>query len=149
MRHPQIVVFENDSLLARQLQETATARAWVLRESRQAPACLKLLRGGGPTVLVLRLGRDLRRELSFLDDVHSQLPDVPIIVVGNSENPALQSLAYDLGAAFVLFPPSPGQQLGNLTEHLLQSTIARMCGPDTRANVPPELLTEIPNELGS
>jgi DNA-binding NtrC family response regulator len=149
MRHPQIVVFENDSLLARQLQETASGRGWLLRESRQAPACLKLLLGGGPNVLVLRLGRDLRRELSFLDDVHSQIPDVPIIVVGNAENPALLALAYELGAAFVLFPPSPRQELGELTEHFLQTTIERMCGPAASASVLPEQLTETPNDLGS
>jgi DNA-binding NtrC family response regulator len=149
MRHPQIVVFENDNLLARQLQETATARAWPLRESRQAPACLKLLRGGGPSVLVLRLGRDLRRELSFLDDAHAQLPDVPIIVVGNTENPALASLAYELGAAFVLFPPSPRLQLGELTERLLQTTIERSCRPAAPSGLTPELLREFPHELGS
>ena len=149
MRLPQIVVFENDSLLARQLQEAATSRAWLLRESRQAPACLKLLRGGGPTVLVLRLGRDLRRELSFLDDVHTKVPDVPIIVVGNAENPALLSLAYELGAAFVLFPPSPRQQLGEVTEHLLDATILRKCGPAVPPNLPPEPPSENPHELGS
>jgi hypothetical protein len=149
LRHPQIVVFENDSLLARQLQEIATARAWLLRESRQTPACLKLLRGGGPSVLVLRLGHDLRRELSFLDDVHTQVPDVSVIVVGNAENPALQALAYELGAAFVLFPPSPRQQLGEVTGHLLRASIERMSGSAGPANVPPDLGPEIPHELGS
>ncbi|HEV3144831.1 MAG TPA: hypothetical protein VGZ47_13155 [Gemmataceae bacterium] len=149
MRHPQIVVFENDSLLARQLQETATASAWLLRESRQAPACMKLLRAGGPSVLVLRVGRDLRRELSHLDDVHSQIPDVPVIVVGNAENPALMSLAYELGAAFVLFPPAPRQQLGELTEHLLRAAIERMNHPETAAITPPAIASELPHELGS
>ena len=74
MRHPQIVVFESDSLLARQLQETATANAWLLRESRQTPACMKLLRAGGPAVLVLRVGR-ARRGLRGRDLGHS--PSVP------------------------------------------------------------------------
>ncbi|HLW68270.1 MAG TPA: hypothetical protein VKS79_23335 [Gemmataceae bacterium] len=149
MRHPQIVVFENDNLLARQLQETATAHAWLLRESRQTPACLKLLRGGGPSVLVLRVGRDLRRELSFLDDVHAQTPDIPIIVVGNAENPALQSLAYELGATFVLFPPSPRQQLGELTEHALQAAMERMRGMAISDDMPRELNPETPHELDS
>ena len=149
MRHPQIVVFESDSLLARQLQETATANAWLLRESRQTPACMKLLRAGGPAVLVLRVGRDLRRELSLLDNVHSQLPDVPVIVVGNAENPALMSLAYDLGAAYVLFPPAPRLQLGELTEHLLRAAIERTRDSSTAPSTVSALPSDLSHELGT
>jgi len=149
MRHPQIVVFESDSLLARQLQETARGFGWLLRESRQTPACVKLLRAGGPTVLVLRVGRDLRRELAFLDNVHSQLPDIPVIVVGNTENPALMSLAYDLGAAFVLFPPAPRLQLGGLTEHLLQAAVERTRDSSAAPSTVSAFPSDLSHELGA
>src|SRR5213592_494147 len=111
MKHPQIVVFETDGLLARMLAETADRNAWLLRESRQLPACLNLLRAGGPAVLVLRVGRNLVRELTVLDRVHDAVPDCPVVVCGDAEDDALQALAYDLGAAYVLQPPEPGARL--------------------------------------
>ena len=77
MRHPQIVVFELDGLLARALEPIAQARGWMLRESQQGPACMELLRGEGPVVLAQKLGRNLVRELKFLNDVHTAMPDVP------------------------------------------------------------------------
>src|SRR5205823_11293395 len=113
MKHPQIVVFETDGLLAQYLAglmarfldaehpEAAKPR-WLLRESRQVPACLNLLRSGGPSVLILKVGRNLVRELAVLDEVHSALPDVPAVVVGDTEDEALEVLGFDLGAAYVL-----------------------------------------------
>src|SRR5579859_7996641 len=123
MKHPQIVVFESDSLLARFLDETAERNRWLLRESRQVPACLNLLRTGGPGVLIVRVGRNLVRELSVVDEVHSVLPDVPLIVVGDTEDDALRALAYDLGAAYVLQPPEPRTHLMELVESLVRASM--------------------------
>jgi DNA-binding NtrC family response regulator len=126
MKHPQIVVFESDGLLARYLDDTAARHKWLLRESRQVPACLNLLRDGGPCALVLKVGRNLVRELGVLDEAHAALPDVPVVVVGDTEDEAIEVLAYDLGAAYVLQPPEPRQHLTELVEQLVQSSIERM-----------------------
>ena len=131
MKHPQIVIFESDGQLAAYLDETAKRHKWLLRESRQAPACLNLLRAGGPGMLVLKVGRNLVRELSVLDEVHAALPDVPVIVAGETEDDALQALAYDLGAVYVLQPPEPRQHLAELVEHLMRAIITRMSGRES------------------
>src|SRR5262245_6143124 len=145
MKHPQVVVFEPDGLLAHYLDEvgvqkrwwhrpngdrpaddTATRKEWLLRESRQVPACLTLLRTGGPAVLVLKVGRNLVRELTLLDQVHAAAADCPVVVVGDAEDDALAVLAYELGAAYVLLPPEPRQHLADLVEALLISRIDQM-----------------------
>jgi DNA-binding NtrC family response regulator len=126
MKYPQIVVFESDGLLARYLDALAAREKWLLREPRQVPACLNLLRAGGPSVLVLRVGRNLVRELAVLDDVYAALPDVPVIVVGDTADDALEVLAYDLGAAYVLQPPNPLQRLVGLVEKLMGANRERM-----------------------
>ncbi len=126
MKHPQIVIVETDGLLARLLEPLAKERRWLLRESRQAPACLNLLREGGPSLLVLKLGRNLIHELTLLDRVNVLLPDVPVIVVADSADGALQSLIYDLGALYVLAPPEPRPDLIGLAAQALQATIERV-----------------------
>src|SRR5262245_10938212 len=108
MRYPKIVVFENDRTLASYLEpltEEGREPRWLLREPRQGPACLNLLHDGGPAVLILKIGRHLVRELTFLDEVHASAPDVPIVAVGDAEDAALMSLTLELGASFVLLPP--------------------------------------------
>lgn len=126
MRYPQIVVFEPDGLLARTLEPIVSAQhRWLLRESRQAPACLELLRSGGPAVLVLRLGRNLVRELTFLDQVHAGLPDVPVVAVGDAEDATLMAIALELGASHVVQPPQPRQALVAVVESLMLQTIRR------------------------
>src|SRR5262245_20804582 len=149
MKHPQIVVFENDGLLAKYLAPLMprsldpqhpehTPPRWLLRESRQAPACLNLLREGGPSVLVLKVGRNLVRELAVLDEVHAALPDVPVVVVGDTEDDAIEVLDLDLGAAYVLQPPEPRHHLVDLVEHLLAASIERMQGKPSEQSEPIE-----------
>jgi len=124
MRHPQIVVFETDGTLAGYLEPLAQECRWLLRESRQAPACLQLL-SGGPAVLVLKIGRHLVRELTFLDEAHAAAPDVPIVAVGDTEDATLFSLAMELGASYVLFPPQPRQQLSDVVQSLMTVALRR------------------------
>ena len=131
MRHPQIVVFETDGALAHSLQPVAEERRWLVRESRQAPACLQLLLLGGPSVLVLKFGRHLVRELTFLDEVHTATPDVPIVAVGDAEDQALMGLALELGASYVLLPPQPRQLLTEVVTSLMQAVIVRLEGKVT------------------
>jgi hypothetical protein len=125
MKHPQIVIFESDGLLARLLTPVAVECRWLLRESRQLPACLNLLREGGPSLLVLKLGRNLIRELSLLDRARALLPDVPAIVVADTVDAGLITVVYDLGALYVLLPPEPRQNLVPLATQALRATIVR------------------------
>src|SRR5438105_3332318 len=107
MQHAQIVAFGLEGRLADVLQELTTGRALWLRESRHVKTCLNLLRRGGATVLVLRFGKNLDQELTLLDQVAHLFPATRTIVVGPTDNPPLAALAWDLGAAYVLFPPQP------------------------------------------
>jgi hypothetical protein len=142
MKHPQIVVFETDSTLASYLQPLALERRWLVRESRQGPACLELLRGG-PAVLVLKIGRHLVRELTFLDEAHAATPGVPIVAVGDAEDATLFGLTMELGASYVLFPPQPRHQLAEVVQSLMEATLRRlgMDAPPTESP-PPEPLPD-------
>jgi len=121
MRHPQILVYERDGRLARLLSESAEANRWVLREPRQIENCLALLREGGPSVLVLRVGSKLETELGLLEQAHRLRPDAAIFAVGDVENDPLAGLLWDLGAHYVLFPPQPREQLPEIVAHWLNS----------------------------
>lgn len=132
MRHPQIVVFESDGTLARMLEPiTRKELRWILREPRQAPAAIELLRSNSPAVLVLKVGRNLVRELTFLDEIHSELSDVPIVVVNDAEDVTLMSIALELGATFVVQPPQSRQILGKVVESLMTRTIQRLVSDST------------------
>ena len=78
-----------------------------------------LLPRGGPSVLVLRLGRDLEDELTALDRVRRSFPDAAVVVVGEAEQAALAGLAWDLGARFALFPPLPRDLLPDVVKGLM------------------------------
>jgi DNA-binding NtrC family response regulator len=125
LRLPQIVVFENDGSIAAHLKPLVAERRWLLREPRQGPACLHILKAGGPAVLVLKLGRHLLRELTLLDQAAVEAPDVPVVVVHDAEDAAIMSLALDLGATYILMPPHPRRLLPLLVEKMLCVEIDR------------------------
>jgi hypothetical protein len=127
MRHPQILVYEKDGLLANLLRR-AKPGEWSLREPRQLESCLRLLRGGHPSVLVLKVGTDLERELLLLERVSWLYPDTATVVVGDAENAVLAGLAWDLGAAYVHFPPLPREHLPDVVTGLLRAACARASG---------------------
>jgi DNA-binding response OmpR family regulator len=120
MHYPQLLIYESDRRLAELLRPEAEQHRWSLREPRGLDACLRLLRVGGPSVLVLKLGKDLLRELTLLERVTWFFPETDAVVVGDTDNPELAGLAWDLGARFVLFPPLPRQELPALVRILLQ-----------------------------
>ena len=119
MYHPQLLVYEGDGRLAALLRPLAEANKWSLREPRQLGACLRLLRRGGPGVLVLQAGRDLEREFALLERVAWFFPDTAAVLVGDSEHASLAGLAWDLGAAYVLFPPQPRDTLSEVVTGLM------------------------------
>jgi hypothetical protein len=124
MRRAQVLVYEADGRLAELLRDAAAKHGWWLRELRHAGRVPDLLQPGGPGVLVLRVGRDLERELGLLEQVRWHFPDTDVVVVGDADNLALEELAWDLGARFVLFPPFPRAHLPEVIAGLMQAAPA-------------------------
>ena len=136
MRHPQVVVYESDGWLAGQLEELAGENAWLLRQSRDPGACVNLLAQGGPSLLMLKLERNLVGELTLLADLRERAPDCPAVVVSDVKLDAeqrltLAGLAYDLGARCVLFPPLTQTLLEDVVSGLMEATIRRVVGTGT------------------
>jgi DNA-binding NtrC family response regulator len=125
MRHPQVLVWEGDGHLAAQLRPLVEERRWVLREPRQASAVLRLLRSGGPAVVVIKTGRDLERELSLLERVAWLCPDAAVVLVADSEQARLTGLAWDLGAFYVLTPAQPRDRLTEIVAAFLTAECTR------------------------
>ena len=120
MRRPQIVVFERDGRLARQLDALAREKKWVIRESRQVKPCLRLLAGQGPSVLVTRLPANADAELTLLARIGAAMPQVATVAVGDADDESgLAGLAWDLGVDFALFPPVATARLPAIVEGLM------------------------------
>lgn len=132
MRHPQVLIYERDGALARRLRPLCQepARAWSMREPRQMAECVELLQASGPALLVIKLGRDLVDELGLLERVGWLYPDVATVVVGDVEDTVLADVAWDLGAAHVLTPPEPREQVTELVSSLMAAAMARIVGSD-------------------
>jgi DNA-binding NtrC family response regulator len=140
MRYPQVLVYESDGRLAELLRREGEARRWTLREPRRLESCWRLLERGGPAVLVLKVGTDLVRELTLLERIKWLYPETASVVVGDTENPTLAGLAWDLGASFVLFPPLSRQDLPELVARLLEplaSPTAQVTEPQPEPDLPP------------
>jgi DNA-binding NarL/FixJ family response regulator len=119
MQQTQVLTYGIEGVLAERLREFAQAQRIWLRETSQHSACVNLLQTSPPSVFVLALGRELERELALLEQVHASLPGTPVIVVGDADNPALAGLAWELGATYALFPPTPREAIMELVERLL------------------------------
>jgi hypothetical protein len=119
MKRAHVIVFETDGKLAQGLTELSRQRGFRLNEIHHHDACLSCLRRQGSGVLVLKLGRDLTREMTLLERVSWLFPETATIVVGETANPSLVALAWDLGARFVLFPPQPLEVLPDVVEGFL------------------------------
>jgi DNA-binding NtrC family response regulator len=119
MQQTQVLTYGIDGVRAERLRELAQAQRIWLRETSQLSACRNLAQTSPPSVFVLGLGGDLERELALLEQVHASLPGTPTIVVGETDNPALAGLAWELGATFALFPPTPAERLTELVAKLL------------------------------
>ena len=118
MHQTQILTFGIDGILGERLRELAETQRFRLRETSQFGACQNLLRTA-PSVFILALGRELERELSLLEQAHACMPGTATIVVGEADNPALVGLAWDLGATYTLFPPTPVERITEIVAKLL------------------------------
>src|SRR2546421_5779701 len=126
MLHPQIVVFERDGRLAETLAALAETERWPLRSARQVESCLRLLRQPGPGVLVVKVAKPAERDLTLVEQVSWQLPNVPVVVVGEVDDAAvLSGLAWDVGASYALFPPLSRHLLPDVVAGLMRAAIAR------------------------
>ncbi len=121
MHHAQVLVFGLEGRLADALRDLAQELQFWLREVRHIKTCLNLIRKGGAGVLVLRLGKDLDRELALLHQVSDLFPTTRTIVVGPVDNPPVAALAWDLGAAYVLFPPQPVESIRDIVLGFLRA----------------------------
>lgn len=119
MKHPQLLVFRGDARLSALLEPAAEAARWWFRKPQSLAECLEVLPRGGPSVLVVRLGRDLEDELTALEHIRRSFPDVAAVVVGEAEQAALAGVAWDLGARYVLFPPLPRELLPGVVTGLM------------------------------
>jgi DNA-binding NtrC family response regulator len=119
MQQAQIIAYGLDGRLAALLQETAQAQGLWLREAQHARTCRNLLRQAGPAVLVVMLGRDLAEAMTIVHEVSQGAPDTAVIVIGDTDYPALAALAWDLGARCVLQPPQPIELLPEIVMRFL------------------------------
>ncbi len=120
MRQAQVLVYESDGRLADLLREPSQTHGFRLRTLRHPKACLSALCRGGSGVFILRLGRDLEREFTLLEQITRLFPDSATIVVGDGQIGHLAGYAWDLGARFVLIPPMPVDWLRELVPGLLR-----------------------------
>lgn len=131
MDHPQLVVFERDGWLAEQVRGLAQENSWLLREPRQAEACLDLVVETRASLLLLKLQRALIDEFRLLALLRERAPDCPVVVCSDlkldsvGQRAALAALAYDLGARYVMFPPLTQNLLEDVVSGLMTATIAR------------------------
>ena len=114
MRQAQIITYGLDPSVTGRLQKFAQDHGVWVRETQQIRACRNLLREGDTVVLIVMLGKDVIEELSLVERIGRAAPDIAVIVVSDADNPALASLAWDLGAICVLTPPQPVELLPDI-----------------------------------
>lgn len=119
MQTGQILTYGVEGRLAEQLRELAQTHGLWFRALRKSKACIHLLRQSGPAVVVVKVGRDLEREMTLVEQIGRLFPDTEIIVVGDNDNPSLAGLAWDLGVRAALFPLPSFALLAELIVSLL------------------------------
>ena len=138
MRHPQLIVCDQNPALIEPLRELARRQGRAYRPRQQPGACARLLERGNPAVLVLRLGADLanrsvERELRLLERAAVRFPTARAVVVADADSLALAALAWDLGASWVLSPFRAHEQLLEILVGLMRSAAASLDHPAASA----------------
>jgi hypothetical protein len=106
------------------LEPVAESARWSVRKPQDLAECLQVLPRGGPSVLVVRPGRDVEGEMMVLERVARLYPGTALVVVGDAEQSALTGLAWDLGARFVCFSPLSRDLLPDAVKGLLTEPVA-------------------------
>jgi DNA-binding response OmpR family regulator len=121
MRSPQLIVYETDRWIADLLRGTAEMWQWTLRELRDEDAFLRAVRQGGPSIVVVEVSHNLDHDLPLIERYRSQSPQAALIAVLGVSQPELLGLVWDLGATYVLAPPTPRDSLLTLVLGLMES----------------------------
>jgi DNA-binding NtrC family response regulator len=129
MRYPQLLIVDPDQRLAGLLRDLAKQHQWSLREPRSAEACLRSLRQSGTGVVVMSVGQDPKAEMHLLERCGVLFPDVPTVVVTDSDSSALVGLAWDLGAHFIFGPGQPREHLPLAVTSLMENAAGLIGGP--------------------
>jgi hypothetical protein len=162
MRYPRILVYERDGKLSWLLEKTDVTAGfflknrpeiadqrpgddtpcnWMLRQPRQLASFLRLLRGGGPAIVVIHVAAKLeatataeqreteqrRRDRAFrlLERLAWLRPESQLIAVSDVADDALAGLAWELGATCVVFPPQSLVALPGLLAPLMAAASSR------------------------
>jgi len=135
--YPQLVVFDSDGWVAKQLAELAGESRWLMRQPRTRDSTLALFGEQRPTVLFIRVDPSDENDeaLALLTDVHRRDPDAAIVAVSavklpDADRATWTALLFDLGARYVLFPPLTKPVLEDLASGLMASAVRRVMGDD-------------------
>jgi hypothetical protein len=110
MHSAELLAFGVEGPLHNRLTAWAQDHGLWYRPLQHAAALQNLLRKGSRGLLLIRVGRDLVGEMDLLAAARD-FAGVMTIVLGDLDHPLLEGLAYDLGAAAVLFPPRGSDEL--------------------------------------
>src|SRR6516164_265591 len=99
MRHPLLLVWDNEGSFASLLRPVAREKRWALQLPGRLETCLTYLRQAAPALLVLRASDPPGRELQILDRVQQRFPETTVVVVVDSSMPNLAGVFWDLGAS--------------------------------------------------
>ena len=111
MRSAELITFGIEGVLSNRLGAWSQDRGLWHRPLQHASAVANLLRKGSRGFFLLKVGRDLVGELELVREAAQEFPEVAVIVLGEQDHPQLQGLAFDLGAAAVVFPPTGIEEL--------------------------------------
>ena len=114
MKRAQVVAFGIAGRLEDRLARWAQDRHLWLRPLQDDQVVLDVLKEGG--VFVLKVGRDVVREMELLARVTSLLPETTGLVVGDGDNAALAGLAWHLGARWVAMSLESVEELEGVLE---------------------------------
>jgi DNA-binding NtrC family response regulator len=128
MRSPQVVIYEPESRLTGLLRAEAEARRWTLRTATSPDSCLRLLRQGGPSVVVVKAGADVKSAMELLERCTWLYPEAPAVLVSDGENPPLAGLAWDLGARYVLAVVDARERLPGVVAGVMEGAARRPAG---------------------
>jgi hypothetical protein len=143
MRLPQIMVWEADGWMARQLRELVAENRWLLRSVRSARRLRQLLSAGGCCAVCLlqfEPWSERREPIEMLAEMHLRWPDVPVVAVSDVKLPEAERAAwiaalFDLGARYVLFPPLTKPVLEDVVSGLMLATLRRVIGEEEASQI--------------
>jgi hypothetical protein len=119
MRHAELITYGLDDDAAERLRALVRDRGVGVRITRNAKACLNLLRQEATGVLLVRAGRDLEAEFGLVAQATRLFPAVSTILWLDADYPRLAGLAWDLGARGVFLPPHELERLHEMIQRLL------------------------------